>query len=183
MIRSDEDRFHDLYAATRSDLVAYVMRRAPTPEDAADIIADTYLVAWQRLERLPGGDHARLWLFGVARNLLLKSARQDRTRDALSVRLGSELRVLADSESPSDDPRLLQLQTALSALHDLDREILTLTAWEQLSPAEIAGVLDVPANTVRVRLHRARRRLSRQLAEQADAVPVTGRLVSRSLRT
>lgn len=179
IIRSDEDRFQDLYASTQSDLLAYVMRRAATPQDAADIIAETYLVAWQGLDKLPDGDRARLWLFGVARNLLLKSARQHRVRDALSERLGRELRALSDSQPPSSDPRLLQLQTALDALQALDREILMLTAWEQLSPREIATVLNTSANTVRVRLHRARTRLSRQLVEQADPVRRSGPLHAR----
>jgi RNA polymerase sigma-70 factor (ECF subfamily) len=169
--RSDEDRFQDLYASTRPDLLAYVVRRAPTPDDAADILAETYLTAWRGLDTLPEGDRARLWLFGVARNLLLKSARQHRVRDALSERLARELRASGLGDTPSSDPRLAHLQTALDALSDEDREILTLTAWEQLTPREIAAVINVSANAVRVRLHRARTRLSRQLGEQDNMLP------------
>ena len=54
---------------------------------------------------------------------------------------------------------------ALGELSDGDRELLTLTAWEGLSAAEIAVVLDLRPNTVSVRLHRARRRFAAALAE------------------
>ena len=168
--RSDEDRFQDLYAHTRRDLLAFAMRRAPAPEDAADILAETYLIAWRELDAIPAGDRARLWLFGVARNLLLKAARQARVRGALSERLATELRTRAgDGSGAADDPRLSRVRAALSELSDQDREILMLTAWEQLSPREIAAVINTPANTVRVRLHRARGRLARQLDEDRPA--------------
>jgi RNA polymerase sigma factor (sigma-70 family) len=178
--RSDEDRFHDLYASTHSDLLAYVMRRAQTPEDAADTIAETYLTAWRALNKLPAGDRARLWLFGVARNLLLKSARQHRVRDALSERLAHELRTTAAvTDTPRSDPRLAHLRAGLDSLSDQDRELLTLTAWEQLSPREIAEVMGLSANAVRVRLHRARIRLSRQFGEDAGAHPHASPLHAR----
>lgn len=168
--RSDEDRFQDLHAHTRHDLLAFVMRRAPTPEDGADILAETYLIAWRELDVIPGGDHARLWLFGVARNLLLKAARQTRVRGALSERLATELRTSASARDASpEDPRLGRLRAALGELSDQDREILTLTAWEQLSPREIAVVTNTSANTVRVRLYRARKRLNQQLAQERPA--------------
>jgi DNA-directed RNA polymerase specialized sigma24 family protein len=63
--------FERLFRDTRIDLLAYVLRRSRTAEDAADVLADTYLVAWRRLDAIPGGDQARPWLVGVARNLLL----------------------------------------------------------------------------------------------------------------
>ena len=167
--RSDEDRFRDLHAHTRHDLLAFVTRRAATPEDAADILAETYLIAWRELDVIPRGDHARLWLFGVARNLLLKTARQTRVRGTLSERLATELRSSATADGSEEDPRLGRLRAALDELSDQDREILTLTAWEQLTPREIAAVTKTPANTVRVRLYRARKRLNQQLARERPA--------------
>ena len=168
--QSDQERFRDLYADTRGDLLAFVTRRAPTPEDAADILAETYLIAWHRLDAVPGGETGRLWLFGVARNLLLKAGRQTRVRDALSQRLAIQLRASATArDAQPDDPRLGRLRDALNQLSEHDREILTLAAWEQLTPREIAAVTNTSANTVRVRLHRARKRLGQQLAQPSPA--------------
>jgi RNA polymerase sigma-70 factor (ECF subfamily) len=69
--RQTADRllFEELVHETRDDLLAYAMRRAASPEDAADVLSETYLIAWRKLEQVPPGDSARLWLFGVAANV------------------------------------------------------------------------------------------------------------------
>ncbi|MCW3017458.1 MAG: subfamily polymerase sigma-24 subunit, partial [Solirubrobacterales bacterium] len=56
------DRFRQLFAAAERDLLAYALRRVDRAEDAADIVAETFLVAWRRLDDVPAGDEARLWL-------------------------------------------------------------------------------------------------------------------------
>ena len=155
--------FEQLYRDTRTDLLAYILRRSETPEDAADVLAETYLVAWQKLDAIPTGDRARLWLFGVARNRLLKGATRRRSRHALAERLAGELRRVHPPQAPAEDERAATLRTALAALPERDREIVMLTAWEGLTPKQIAAVTGTPVNTVRVRLHRARARLKREL--------------------
>ena len=155
--------FEQLFRQTRTDLLAYLLRRSPTAEDAADALAETYLIAWQKLDRIPSGEQARLWLFGVARNVLLKRASRRRSGNALVERLAAELRAAQPTPWPADDERRHLLRAALQALSEKDREILTLSAWEGLSPAEIATAMGTSANVVRVRLHRARARLKRQL--------------------
>jgi DNA-directed RNA polymerase specialized sigma24 family protein len=71
--RTDKERFEALYRGTYSDLLAYLVRRTESSEDAADALAEAYLVAWEKLDAIPAGDGARLWMFGVARNLQLKT--------------------------------------------------------------------------------------------------------------
>jgi RNA polymerase sigma-70 factor (ECF subfamily) len=65
--------------------------------------------------------------------------------------------------APAEDERSNALHVALAALPEHDREILMLTAWEGLTPKQIAVVVGIPVNLVRVRLHRARTRLKRDL--------------------
>ena len=67
---SAEERFTALFEATRLPLLAYAVRRVADPADAADVVAETYLVAWRRLDDVPAGADARPWLFGVARRVL-----------------------------------------------------------------------------------------------------------------
>jgi RNA polymerase sigma-70 factor, ECF subfamily len=155
--------FEQLFRDTRTDLLAYIMRRSQSAEDAADVLAETYLVAWQKLDAIPRGERARLWLFGVARNLLLKGANRRRSRHALVERLAGELRSVNPAHAPVEDERSIALRAALTTLPERDREILMLTAWEGLTPKQIAGVMGTPVNIVRVRLHRARTRLKRDL--------------------
>jgi RNA polymerase sigma factor (sigma-70 family) len=156
--------FEDLYRDTRTDLLAYIMRRSRSAEDAADVLAETYLIAWRRFDAIPKGDRARLWLFGVARNLLLKRATGLGARRVLVERLAAELARAQPPYPSDDDERSAQLRAALAALPERDREIMMLTAWEDLTPKQIAAVLSTPVNVVRVRLHRARRRLKRELS-------------------
>jgi RNA polymerase sigma-70 factor (ECF subfamily) len=155
--------FEQLFHETRTDLLAYILRRSRNAEDAADVLAETYLIAWQKLDRVPKGERARLWLFGVARNLLLKGASRRRSGNALVERLAAELRSADPAHSSVDYERRDALQAVLATLPVRDREILTMTAWESLTPRQIATVMGTSANIVRVRLHRARARLKRQL--------------------
>lgn len=166
---SDEKaHFEALFRETRSALLGYLTRRAPV-EDAADLLAEVYLVAWRRRSDLPRQDERRLWLFGVARRLVAEHHRLTRTR--------ADAELLA-TEAPidpgrTDKARELAVLRALESLSALDRELVTLTTWEGLSPAEAARVVGITAGTARVRLHRARTRLARhprlrELLEEDD---------------
>jgi RNA polymerase sigma-70 factor (ECF subfamily) len=162
--------FERLFRETRHDLLAYALRRSPSPEDAADAVAETYLIAWRRLERVPGGDEARLWLFGVARNVLRKGVKRRHGCDRLVDRLARELRASGVGEASVADERLETIRNALACLPGRDRELLTLRAWEGLTAQEIAAVTGMSANVVRVRLHRARKRLKKELDRPRPAV-------------
>ena len=63
-------RFEEVYLAHRGSILGYVLRRTDNPDDAADVIAETFLTAWRRLEDVPRDAEARLWLYGVARRVL-----------------------------------------------------------------------------------------------------------------
>lgn len=166
------ERFERLFRDTRIPILGYLLRRSGSPEDAADALADIYLIAWTRLEVIPEGDQARLWLFGVARNVLKKGVSRDHSHQALVERLAGELRISSAPPSVADDEDADRLRTALSGLREIDREILTLIAWDGLTPAEVAHVLGLSANTIRVRLHRARTRLQQELLRE---IPPEGR--------
>jgi RNA polymerase sigma factor (sigma-70 family) len=163
------DRFRELYTRHFDALLAYALRRVSRPEDAADVVADTFLVAWRRRSHLPPGDEARLWLYGVARNMLANQRRGDRRRDrlgeALRVRLAGSSVLLARDPSTAVTEHAA-VRDALARLGELDREVLSLTVWEELEPREIAEVLGVSAQAVRTRLSRARARLRDMLGDE-----------------
>jgi RNA polymerase sigma factor (sigma-70 family) len=159
---SDRARFEVLYASCQKAVFGYVLRRVSRPEDGADVIAETFLVAWRRLDEVPEGEEARLWLYGVARRALANQRRGERRRTALAERLRTELATApAAYESGS---RLSEIVDALAHLTESDRELLRLEGWEDLDASQIASVLAISPNAVRIRLHRARKRLARELA-------------------
>jgi RNA polymerase sigma factor (sigma-70 family) len=157
---TDRARFERLYSEHRRDLLGYFLRRAD-PDDAADLLAETFLVAWRRMSVVPNSDAARLWLFGVARNTLRNHRRSSRTAHDLAAALHE---VLARSPQPGPDSALaLSVRAALDGLNPPDREVMMLAVYEELTPSEISQVTGRSVASVRVRLHRARRRVGAQL--------------------
>ncbi|WP_245666718.1 RNA polymerase sigma factor [Actinomadura latina] len=167
-------RFEEVYAANRAQILGYALRRTTDPQDAADVLAETFLTAWRRLDDVPPGAQARLWLYGVARRVLANHHRGERRRSALAADLGSRLRAAVAGHDPAD---LADVAAAFRTLPDGDRELLSLVGWEGLDHGEIAAVLGCSRNAVRIRLHRARRRFARALARtDAPALPAAARI-------
>lgn len=162
-------RFEALYRDNVRALLGYALRRVGQPSDAADAVAETMLVAWRRLDDVPAGDEARLWLYGVARRVLANGRRGVRRRERLGERLRQDVGRLVAPDLAAEVVGAADVRVALAGLSSDDREILQLTAWEGLAPHEIASVLDVSAVAVRSRLHRARGRLRQELGEQRSS--------------
>jgi len=175
MSLDEEERFEALYTAEAPAVLAYALRRVAEPSDAADALAETFLVAWRRLSDIPAGEDARLWLFGVARRVVLNQQRSWRRRTRLTERIRQEASALASTlPAPRDEGALVR--AALERLGDDDRELIRLTSWEELTPQAIATMLGVPAGTVRSRLHRARARLRSEI--ERNATPAAPRTCS-----
>lgn len=155
-----ERRFESIYLAHYPAVLSYVRRRTDSGDDAADAIAETFTTAWRRIGAVPLGDEALFWLYGVARRVLANQRRGESRRSALADRLRAELTAWAE---PGVDGDHAEVRAAFQRLSDDDRELLSLVGWEGLGPAEIAAVLDCSRGAVRLRLHRARKRLAREL--------------------
>ena len=165
--RSAEQRVEDLYRAHGARVLGYLARRVDPTEDAADLLSEVMLVTWRRRDDLPACPEDVPWVFGVARNVLANHRRSSTRRLAATEDLAAHLRLLPRSEGQHREATM-DLRAALARLDDLDREIVTLSVWEQLSSAEIAVVLTMPAATVRSRLARARARLRTSLDDDPD---------------
>ncbi len=159
-----EERFRALFVAAHPDVLRFVARRAH-PSHAEDVVADAFTAAWRRFDEVPPRpDEARAWLFGIARNCLLNTARSQGRRDALAVRVAQRADVLA---TPDGDPDVvaerLDLAAAWRRLPETDQEALSLTVFDDLTSAQAARVLGTTPTAYRLRLMRARRALRREL--------------------
>ncbi|MGY1815788.1 RNA polymerase sigma factor [Blastococcus sp. SYSU D00820] len=169
---SADARFEAAYHASGAAVLGYALRRSATREDALDVVAETFAVAWRRRADLPvDPDQARPWLFGIARLCLANAVRSSTRADRLGARLAEAFAdtVVPDPSAASErraENRLVR--AALGRLSAEDRELLTLVAWEGLTPAQAAEALGLAPGTARVRLHRARTRLRAALSP-ADA--------------
>lgn len=158
------EAFEKLFATHYRAVRGYVLRRGP-PSLIEDVLAETFLVAWRRLDSVP--DDPLPWLLGVARRVLSNQRRADSRRDALASRLQT---TTAGSASVWEPPAGIssELAAALGSLSEREREALLLVAWEGLKPERAARAAGCTAAAFRVRLHRARRRVAGQLAVDVE---------------
>jgi RNA polymerase sigma factor (sigma-70 family) len=155
--------FEDAYRSSGTAVLGYALRRSASREDALDVVAETFAIAWRRRDDLPADPaEVRPWLFGIARRCLANADRGSRRAGRLGERLVAEFDpgVVPDPSALHEHRAdVRRVRRALDELAPEDRELVTLVAWEALSPAEAATVLGLTAGAARVRLHRARARL------------------------
>ncbi|MGY1806090.1 RNA polymerase sigma factor [Blastococcus sp. SYSU D00669] len=159
-----EQRFDRLWQDHAAAVLRYA-RRHVLPDEVDDVVAETFVVAWRRLDEVP--PYGLPWLLGVARHVSANVRRSRRRQQALAERIGADL----DEEPawPATDAGDA-VTAALHRLSDADHELLTLIAWDGLSHAEAAEALGCSRGALKVRLHRARTRFAALLAPPA-AVP------------
>lgn len=140
----------------------YLARRIGTSA-AEDVVAETFLAALRgRRGYDPARAGVRAWLYGIAANLLRHHVRGEVRALRATARLAYQTGVGEDhaeavSARVDAQQRVGQLAAALAELTPGDREVLLLTSWAGLTAGEIGAALDIPAGTVRSRLHRVRR--------------------------
>jgi RNA polymerase sigma factor (sigma-70 family) len=155
------ERFEVLFRECYPLVRAYALRRA-APDAAQDVVADTFLVAWRRLEDVP--DDALPWLYGVARRVVGNQRRSAARSAALERRVAGAVVQggSGDVGAHVADAELLRL--ALDRMPEKGREALMLVAWDGLSGARAARAAGCSKAAFAVRLHRARARLAAELA-------------------
>jgi len=155
-------RFERCFHAHYADVLAFALRRVEGRAAAEDAAAETFGVAWRRREVLP--EPALPWLYAIAFRVIANQRRSARRRRELEGRLAHE----AGAGRAEDDPagaidRRDAFAVAFARLAEREREVLRLVAWDGLGTEEAAQVLGCSPGAFRVRLHRARRRLAKQL--------------------
>lgn len=166
--------FQSLYESSVRDIYAYVARRLGAGTDTDDVVAETYLTAWRRIDDVPAPPDDRLWLYGVARNTLTRFVRTRRRRSHLLSLLSLQPETSVTSIEPeSGNPEVFE---AVRHLPKREREVVQLIYWDGMSQDGAATVLGCSANALRIRLHRAKKRLSRRLgiveAVNHDPLPI-----------
>jgi RNA polymerase sigma factor (sigma-70 family) len=173
---NDDAQLELLHREHAGAVRAYVRRRIGRDE-ADDVVADVFVVAWRRIEDVPA--EARTWLLGIARRVLANRHRAAKRQRALYERLAREAETETVVGSLAGNERVGAVLRALASLAPADREVLLLVTWDGLSHAEAAEVLGVSPTTSAMRLHRARQRLERALEDAAPDAPDARRMATR----
>lgn len=154
------DRFEALAPALVDPLRRFLARRTDAAT-ADDVLGDTLLVLWRRLDEVPVGDELP-WAYGAARRCLANAERGARRQRRVAARI-AVVDPPVEASAVDDDGAALAVRQALARLSGSDAELLRLWAWEGLGAGEIATVLDISPNAASIRLHRARGRLGEEL--------------------
>jgi RNA polymerase sigma-70 factor (ECF subfamily) len=153
-------------------LYGTALRLTRRPQDAEDLVQDTYLKAFRASHQFERGTNLKAWLFTILHNTF-RNMRRNVGRSPIDVDSEAVERAADDPAGEQTPEDLLtratldvDLQAALDALPDAFRQAVWLRDVEELSYAEIAQVLDVPIGTVMSRISRGRRALYEGLQER-----------------
>lgn len=162
--RSDE-AFERVLATYRRRVHALAYGILRDRDAAEDVAQDVFVRLWKVLPRYDGRAQLSTWIYAITRNASISALRKRRPEDSLS-----EPAVLEDVESRTsaapparDDAADTALPKLVEQLPDKQRLAVTLYYLEERSVEEVAGMLAMPANTVKTHLHRARARLAAAL--------------------
>jgi len=164
-------------------LYGTALRLTRRPQDAEDLVQDTYLKAFRSAHQFEPGTNLKAWLFTILHNTFRNMRRHD-GRNPVDVDSEAVESAADDAPGGQTPEQILtrasldrDLQDALDALPEAFRQAVWLRDVEELAYADIARVLDVPIGTVMSRISRGRRALYEGLQmRRADAAR---RLVSR----
>lgn len=182
MMAGDEDSFRALYDRRQGGIYRFVLQMTGNSGVAEEITQETFLTLIRRPQRFDSGRGSlAAYLFGVARNLVLRSIGPERTYARMNGASRSDsIRPNRDDETAaSPDPgveyersqMIEQVRRAVLALPSIYREAVVLCDLEEMSYEETAAVLGCAVGTVRSRLHRGRTLLMERLSVLLSAEP------------
>lgn len=168
------ERFTAVFDRHYGQIFAYAARRLG-PDLAEDVASETFLIAFDRRHAYDSSRaDARPWLYGIASNLIARHARAETRRYKALGSAGGRREVddpaVADAVAGRLDAMAVRgrLADALRRLPEPVRAVLLLVAWADLNQQEAAAALDIPAGTVRSRLHRARQTMRQALGAEIE---------------
>lgn len=171
--RGDRTAFDELVRRTYRDVYTLAHRLSGNVHDAADITQDVYLRAYRSLSRFRGDSRFSTWLYRIAANC--GSTHLTRRRRRRAEALDEETGAVVD-DRPASDPALRaeasharsQIEAAVARLPERLRSVVVLRDVHELPHREVAETLGISESAAKVRLHRARRRLTELLASGTD---------------
>ncbi len=163
--RGSTDAFAELFARYKQPLFGFYWRRVADRAQAEELTQETFVAVIRAAPRYETSARFRTYLYAIA----LKILRAYRRKAAFRATFLGSPAEHAEPAAESGVVTQLLMREALRKLDGMDREILLFREFEQLSYAEIAELLNLPVNTVRSRLFRARTALRELLSENAPS--------------
>lgn len=167
-------RFRRLFEEHRRTLFAYCLRRT-SRADAMDAVAETFVVAWRRLDDMPRGEAELSWLYAVAYRVIANQRRGRTRRGNLLMKLGGT----ADVPAPDPEEQVVRsmearrIIAALTTLKPADQELIRLITWEEHPRDQVARLMKISRSALDQRIHRAITRLRKAITEPLEDTEFT----------
>lgn len=163
----DSEAFGVVFDRHARPIYNFCFRRCGSWTDAEDLMSIVFLEAWRRRDVGLEADTVLPWLYGIATNVTRNYQRTLRRHRRALNRLSPDV-VQADpadhvAERLDDEAAVGRVLTALSNIPSLERDVLALVVWADLTYQQTADALGIPIGTVRSRLNRARSRLGLEI--------------------
>jgi RNA polymerase sigma-70 factor, ECF subfamily len=158
----DHDAFAEIVEQHEAMVYSLALRFFSDRSRAEEVAQDVFLQLFRSLSSIEGDSHLLFWLRQVTTRRCIDASRRNRLK-ALSLEEAGEIRA---AERSSDPLLRRKLRRLIDGLPELQRAVVTLRFQEDLDPAEICRIVEMPVNTVKSHLHRALQSLRRRLETQ-----------------
>ena len=181
ILAGDETAFESLIRKYRKQVHAQALRNIDDFQIAEDIVQETFLQVYQRLETLEDPKLFPKWLYVIVNRLCIAWLRKNRLQtqpleetDISEIETAAYSRYVASEHAKTTAEAQRDLvQKLLTKLKESDREVITLHYFEEMSSSEIGEFLGVSENTIKSRLRRARQRLKKYEFMIQEALDIT----------
>jgi RNA polymerase sigma-70 factor, ECF subfamily len=158
--RGERDAFTELFERYRQPVYAFFRRRLAHPARAEELTQECFLALIENAARYEPRASFRSYLYGIAMKLVFAERRKAGREVAENEKLDTRSSAAGGERATESS---IWVRGALAKLDESEREILMLREYEQLSYLEIGTLMQMPVNTVRSRLFRARTAMKEQL--------------------
>jgi RNA polymerase sigma-70 factor (ECF subfamily) len=167
----DQRAMRTLYARHNVRVFRFISRLVTEPSSAEDLVSEVFIDVWGQAGRFEGRSQVTTWILSIARFKALSALQRHRRRDAELDQTAMEL-IHDSADSPEqtvlNSDLSAQLRTCLSQMSQEHREVIDLVYYREKTIEEVADIMRTPKNTVKTRMHYARKRLAGLLSTHSD---------------
>lgn len=162
--QKDAEAFHMLYQQYGLEILRYLMSRLDGRQQAEDVLQNLMLIVWQRAASYNGSGSVRGWMYGIARNLCANAVKASPFVESMLDETHVSLRLSPEDEVEEQIKRD-RINAMIKEIPLVERQVIEAVYYRGLGIDETAAFLSIPANTVKTRLYRARKRMRAMLLE------------------
>jgi len=167
VLEGDNAAFEYLFDRYRDAILRLFVQRSGSPEDAADLLQETFVKVFIHLDRYSPEYTFGQWVYTIARNTFIDFVRRRQADLPIDERFAAPASSAPNpEESVINSQQRVQIDRYIARLPEHYRTLIRMRFFDEYSYEEIADKLRLPLGTVKTQIHRARGRLCRLIVEE-----------------